>query len=335
MRAYAIRRILLIIPTIFIVTIMVFFSVRFIPGDVIDLMVTEMAQESGMGSELTAETIRHSLGLDENVFTQYGRWLGVLPQRDTAEGESRFRGAFQGNFGESLWTGRSVRDDIFSRYPISMELGIIAVITAMIIALPIGVYSAIRQDTLGDYAGRTFAILSISIPSFWMATIVVVYPAIWWNWTPPVQYIPFLDNPIENLKQFFLPAIIMGMHMAGGTMRMTRTMMLEVLRQDYIRTAWAKGLNERTVILRHALKNAFIPIITIVGPMILVLIGGSVIMEQIFCLPGLGRLFIEALNKRDYVVISGMNTITATGIVFINLAVDLSYAWFDPRIQYR
>ena len=330
MRAYAIRRALLIIPTIFIVTIIVFCLMRIIPGDVIDLMVTEMAQESGMGSELTAETIRHSLGLDEDVVTQYLRWLGVAPQRDGG-----FHGAFQGDFGESLWTGRPVLPDIISRYPISFELGAIAVITALIIALPIGIYSAIRQDTLGDYAGRSFAILAISVPSFWMATLVVVYPAIWWNWTPPVQYIPFIDNPIENLKQFILPAVIMGMHMAGGTMRMTRTMMLEVLRQDYIRTAWAKGLNERTIIWRHALKNAFIPIITIVGPMILLLISGSVIMEQIFCLPGLGRLFIEAINKRDYIVMSGMITITATGVVFVNLAVDLSYAWLDPRVQYR
>jgi len=330
MRAYAIRRALLIIPTIFLVTLIVFCLMRIIPGDVIDLMVTEMAQESGMGSELTAETIRHSLGLDEDVFTQYGRWLGVYPQRDGG-----FHGAFQGDFGESLWTGRPVLPDIISRYPISFELGAIAVITALSISLPIGIFSAIRQDTLGDYAGRSFAIAAISVPSFWIATLVVVYPAIWWNWTPPVQYIPFIDNPIENLKQFFLPAIIMGMGMSGGIMRMTRTMMLEVLRQDYIRTAWAKGLNERTIILRHALKNAFIPIITIVGPMILLLISGSVIMEQIFCLPGLGRLFIEAINKRDYIVMSGMITITATGVVFVNLAVDLSYAWLDPRIQYR
>lgn len=330
MRAYAIRRVLLIVPTLLFVTLIVFFSVRFIPGDVIDLMVTEMAQQSGMGSELTADSIRHALGLDEPVHIQYVRWLGVWPQRDGG-----FSGALQGDFGESLWTGRPVLQDILSRYRISFELGVIAVITAIIVALPIGIYSAIRQDTMGDYAGRSFAILAISIPSFWIATIVVVYPAIWWNWTPPVQFIPFTQNPIENLKQFFLPAIIMGMGMSGGIMRMTRTMMLEVLRQDYIRTAWAKGLNERTVIWRHALKPAFIPIVTIVGPMILLLIGGSVIMEQIFSLPGLGRLFIEALNKRDYVVISGMNTITATGIVFINLAVDLSYGWLDPRIQYR
>jgi len=330
MRAYAIRRALLIIPTLFIVTIIVFFSVRFIPGDVIDLMVTEMAQESGMGSELTAETIRHALGLDEPIWKQYGRWLGVLPKADGG-----FHGALQADFGESLWTGRSVLNDIVSRYPISIELGIIAVATAMLIALPIGIYSAIRQDTLGDYAGRTFAILAISVPSFWMATLVVVYPAIWWGWTPPVQYIPFTQDPLGNILQFVLPGVIVGSHMAGGTMRMTRTMMLEVLRQDYIRTAWAKGLSERTIIWRHALKNAFIPIITIVGPMVLALIGGQVIMEQIFCLPGLGRLFIEALNKRDYVVISGMNTITATGIVVINLAVDLSYAWLDPRVQYR
>ena len=320
MQAYIIRRLLLTIPTIFIVTILVFFSVRLIPGSVIDIMVSEMAEESGLGSELAADHIRKLLGLDVPVHIQYGKWVS---------------GAIRGDFGVSLWRGTVITEEIFSRYPISLELGFLAVVTALLVALPVGVYSAIRQDTMGDYAGRTFAILALSVPNFWVMTMVVVYPSIWWNWTPPVQYIPLIDNPVENLKQFLLPAVIMGMSMSGGMMRMTRTMMLEVLRQDYIRTAWSKGLRERVVVLRHAMRNAFIPIITIIGPMILLLIGGSVITEQIFSLPGLGRLFIDALNQRDYPVISAMNTITATALVFTILAVDLTYAWLDPRVVYR
>ena len=320
MRAYVIRRLLLIVPTLLVVTILVFFSVRFIPGSVIDLMVTEMAEESAAGQQIDAEYIKHVLGLDVPVHIQYVGWLW---------------GALRGDFGNSLWKGTSVRDMIFDRYPVSFELGLFSMIIGLLISLPVGVYSAIRQDTLLDYSGRTFAILSLSIPNFWIATMVVVYPSIWWNWTPPVEYIMFSENPMGNVLQFLLPAIIMGTSMSAGIMRMTRTMMLEVLRQDYIRTAWAKGLPERAVVLRHAIKNAFIPIITITGPMILLLIGGSVIMEQIFCLPGLGRLFLDALNSRDYPVISAMNTITATAVLVVILAVDLTYAYLDPRIVYK
>jgi len=210
-----------------------------------------------------------------------------------------------------------------------------ALLIAMLIAIPIGVYSAIRQDTWRDYMGRTFAILSISLPGFWIGTMVVVFPSIWWNWSPPVEYIPLAENPIGNIKQFILPASIMGMHMSGTTMRMTRTMMLEVLRQDYIRTAWASGLTERAIIVRHALKNALIPVITIIGAMIPVLIGGSVIMEQIFCLPGIGRFLVEAINMRDYIVISGINVVMATVVLSNNLVVDLTYAFLDPRIRYK
>jgi len=320
MRAYAIRRILLGIPTLFIVTVLVFLSVRLIPGDVIDLMVDEMATESGMGSELTVEYLRHALGLDLPIHVQYGKWIS---------------GVFRGDFGTSLWTGRPILPDILRRYPISIELGLMAIILALIIALPVGIYSAIRQDTPTDYVGRTFAIGMMAMPGFWLATMVVVYPSIYLNWTPPVQYTPLIQNPTENLLQFILPAALIGASMSGGQCRMLRTMMLEVLRQDYIRTAWSKGLRERTIIMKHALRNAAIPLVTILGPMILHLIGGSVIMEQIFCLPGLGRYFIDALNQRDYPIISALNTITATGIIFVNVAVDLSYAWLDPRIQYK
>lgn len=320
MGAYVIRRLLLIIPTLFLVTIIVFFSIRFIPGDTVDLMVAEMARESGLGADLNPEYIRHAMGLDVPVHIQFGRWLGA---------------ALQGDLGKSLWSARSVTEEIFTRLPVSVELGLIAIGTALLIALPIGVYSAIRQDTTRDYTGRTFAILCISVPSFWLGTMVIVYPSIWWGWTPVLEYIPFVENPVENLVQFIIPGFITGMVISGVTTRMTRTMMLEVLRQDYIRTAWAKGLTERTIILRHALKNALMPVVTIVGLQIPIMIGGTVIVEQIFALPGIGRFLVDSLNKRDYPMISGINLIMAGFVLAVNLVTDLSYAYLDPRISYK
>lgn len=320
MQAYIIRRLLLIIPTLFLVTLIVFFSVRFIPGDVVDLMASEMGLESGVDVEVMAEHVRQVLGLDVPVHVQYVKWLGNL---------------FQGDLGESLWRREPVAEQIFQRLPVSLELGVLAIITALVIAFPIGVYSAIRQDTAGDYTGRTFAILCISLPSFWLGTMVMVYPSVWWGWTPPLRYIPFFDNPVGNLFQFIIPGTILGMILSGNTMRMTRTMMLEVLRQDYIRTAWAKGLTERTVIVRHALKNALIPVITTIGLIMPFLIGGAVITEQIFCLPGVGWLLIQSLNQRDYPIISGINLILAVFVLCLNLVIDLTYGWLDPRVHYR
>jgi len=244
-------------------------------------------------------------------------------------------GVFRGDLGKSLWTKVPVGEEIIARLPISLELGLLALGIGLLIALPIGIYSGIRQDTIGDYIGRTVAILFISLPTFWVGTMVVVYPSIWLGWSPPVQYIPFAENPLENLAQFVITASIMGMYMSGTTMRMTRTMMLEVLRQDYIRTAWSKGLRETAIVTGHALRNALIPVITIVGMMLPILIGGSVIMEQIFCLPGIGRLLVEALNKRNYPIISGVNLFVAFATLIINLLVDLSYAYINPRIRYR
>ncbi len=245
------------------------------------------------------------------------------------------KGVLEGDLGNSLWSGRSITSEMGAKIPVSFELGLIALVTSLIVALPIGIYSAIRQDTWGDYAGRTFAILAISLPGFWIATMVIVYPSIWWGWSPSMEYIPFFKDPIGNLIQFVIPGVIMGMTMSGATMRMTRTMMLEVLRQDYIRTAWSKGLAERTVILRHALKNALIPVVTMVGMQLPILIGGAVITEQIFALPGIGRYLVDAINRRDYPIISGINLVIATMVLFVNLAIDLTYAWLDPRVQYR
>jgi peptide/nickel transport system permease protein len=208
-------------------------------------------------------------------------------------------------------------------------------ITGLVIALPIGIYSAIRQDTWGDYLGRTAAILMMSVPGFWIMTMVIVFPAIWWGWVPPMEYIPIGKDPLGNAIQFGIPGLIMGASFSGGLMRMVRTLMLEVLRQDYIRTAWAKGLSERVVIVRHALKNALIPVVTIVGMGLPVLISGAIVTEQIFNLPGTGRYLFDAINRRDYPIISAMNLMLATLVLFCNLAVDLTYAWLDPRVQYR
>jgi len=323
MGAYIIRRIALTIPTLLLVTILVFMLVRFIPGDVITLMVNERQMGTslaGVNQELTAETLRHALGLDVPIHVQYGRWVS---------------GAVRGDLGLTLWGQKSVVELLSEKVPISFELGILGLIISLLIAIPIGVYSAIRQDTWGDYLGRTIAVLAISVPSFWVATMVIVYPARWWNWTPSMEYIRFIDDPGGNLLQFIIPSAIIGMVMSGTTMRMTRTMMLEVLRQDYIRTAWSKGLTEKVIVIRHALKNALMPVITIVGMMVPMLIGGSVILEQIFALPGVGRWVLDAVNTRDYPIISGLNLVIAIVILGCNLLVDLSYAWIDPRIRYR
>jgi len=320
MRAYIIRRLVLIIPTLLLVTIIVFLLVRFVPGSVIDLMASDMAAESELGGEEMTELIREMLGLDMPVHMQYLHWLG---------------GAFRGDLGVSLWTDRSITEEIIRRLPISFELGILAIVTGLLISFPIGIYSAIRQDTAGDYIGRSFAIICISVPGFWIATMVIVFPSYWWGWSPPMEYTPITENLGQNLLQFIIPAVIMGMVMSGVTMRMTRTMMLEVLRQDYIRTAWSKGLRERVVVIRHALKNALIPVITMIGMQIPILVGGSVIIEQIFVLPGIGRLMFDAIGARDYPIISGINLMIASAILVVNLVVDVTYAFLDPRVQYR
>ncbi len=328
MLAYTIRRLLLIIPTMILVTIVVFLSVRFIPGDVVEMMVAQMSGQ-GQVSELTVDTLRQQMGLTVPIYLQYGRWLGVWPQAD-----GRVHGLIEGDFGKSLWKRQSVAGLMGERLPVTFELGLIAIITALLSSIPLGVYSAIRQDTWGDYVGRTLSILFISVPSFWLGTMVMVYPSIWWGWSPSLVYIPITQNPGANLVQFVIPGFIMGMIMGGTLMRMTRTMMLEVLRQDYIRTAWAKGLAERTVIVRHALKNAFIPVVTIIGVMIPMVIGGSVVIEQIFALPGIGLLDFTALQQRDYPIISGVNVVIAIVVLLTNLVTDLAYGWLDPRIKF-
>ncbi len=337
MRAYIIRRLLLIIPTLFLLTIIVFLSVRFIPGDVIDAM---MGKQEFVSNRIDRAALERMLGLDVPVHVQYGRWLGVLPTPDfiTGEshsGESHFRGVLQGDLGESLLGAWPIEEQIFGRLPVTIELGLLAILIGLVIALPVGIYSAMRQDTAADYVGRSIAILGLATPNFWLATMAVLYPSLWWAWTPPMEWVPFSEDPLGNLGMLIIPSVILGTAMAAATMRMTRTMMLEVLRQDYIRTAWSKGLRERIVIIRHTIKNALIPVVSLIGLQLPILVGGAVIMENIFVLPGLGRLMVDALTDRDYPVVAGVNLFFATGVVGFNLLIDLLYSYLDPRLGYE
>ena len=253
MRAYVIRRILLVIPTLFIVTVLVFLSVRFIPGDIIDVMAARMtATQSGTIDE---EALKRRLGLDKPVYAQYAKWIGDIVLRGTLG-----RSLYSGSLGSA-----TVEQKLAGRVGVTVELGLLAILTGVIIAVPIGIYSAIRQYTLADYAGRAVAIFGLATPNFWLGLMVMIYPAIWWGWTPPLTHVRFTEDPWANLGMLIIPAVILGTYLAASTMRMTRTMMLEVLRQDYVRTAWAKGLAERTVVLRHAVKNALIPVVTLGG----------------------------------------------------------------------
>jgi peptide/nickel transport system permease protein len=251
---------------------------------------------------------------------QYLRWVSAI---------------LQGDLGKSLWHSTPVLHEVLDRLPVTFELGALALTIGLLIALPIGIYSAMRQDTPGDLFARSFAILLLAVPSFWMGTMVMVFPSIWWGWSPEVNYVKFTDDPWQNLKQMIVPALVLGTSLSAVTMRMTRTMMLEVLRQDYIRTAWAKGLQERTVILRHAVRNALIPVITLIGLQAPLLIGGAVIIEQIFVLPGMGLMMLEAVNQRDYPVITGVFLVVGVAVMLINLVVDLSYGLLDPRVRHQ
>ena len=321
MRTYIIRRVLLLIPTFLLLTVLVFLSVRFLPGDVVDSMMARLAEDQGGMAHFDREKVVRMLGLDVPAHVQYVRWLGGIFLR--------------GTLGDSLFGGYTVEEKIIGRLPITVELGVLSILIGLVIAVPVGIYSAVRQDTAGDYAGRSIAIIGLTTPNFWLATLVLTFPAIWWAWAPPLRMVAFVDDPLRNLSFMIIPSLILGTYLSATVMRMTRTMMLEVLRQDFIRTAWAKGLKERVIILGHVIKNALIPVVTLVGLQLPILVGGSVIMENMFAMPGLGRLMLEALKVRDYPVVSGINLFFATAVMTINLFVDILYGYLDPRVQYR
>jgi peptide/nickel transport system permease protein len=313
---YIIRRLLALVPTLFFASLIVFVTVRLIPGSVIDLMLSQ--NDIAVGKDRAQ--LEAALGLDRPMLAQYVRWAG---------------GVLRGDLGRSLWRNTPVRAELGERLPVTFELGLLALLVALSVALPIGIYSAIRQDTVGDYLTRSFSILMLAVPSFWMGTLVMVFPSIWWGWSPELKYVPFRHDPLKNLSQMIVPAVILGTSLSAVTMRLTRTMMLEVLRQDYIRTAWAKGLSERPVVARHALRNALIPVVTLIGLQAPLLIGGAVIMEQIFVIPGMGQLLLEAVGQRDYPIITGVFLVLGVSVMLINLLVDLSYGTLDPRVRYR
>ncbi|MBC7576522.1 ABC transporter permease [Tardiphaga sp.] len=316
MRAYAARRLLALIPTIFFASLIVFITLRMVPGDVIDLMLAQ--NDIAAGAKDRAQ-LEQALGLDQPIYIQYFRWVG---------------GVLHGDLGRSLWQNTPVLDQILSRLPITFGLGFLAILIGLIIAIPIGIYSALRQDTIGDYVMRSMSILMLAVPAFWTGTMVMVFPAIWWGWSPEIDYIPFLQDPVGNIRHMLLPSLILGMSLSAITMRMTRTMMLEVLRQDYIRTGWAKGLSEWTIVTRHALRNALIPVVTLVGIQAPLVIGGAVIIEQIFVIPGMGMLLLEAVTQRDYPIVAGVFLVVGIAVMLINLVVDLSYGMLDPKVRF-
>lgn len=314
MKQYVLRRVALAIPTLFLVSVIVFALMRMMPGDVVTRMV------EGHGYASTLDALRKDLGLDRPMYVQYFEWIGNI--------------VLKGDFGNSYWTRQPIWDEFVRRFPVTLELALLTILVSVVMGVVVGIISAARQDSVSDYVSRILAILALSVPYFGLAVLVVVLPSIWFKWTPVWTYVPFTVDPLENLKIMIVPALVFGVTRAGPIMRIMRSSLLDVLRQDYIRTAWSKGLNERRIVLRHALKNAMIPVISLIGLQMPLYIGGSVIIEAIFRLPGVGLFFFEALNKLDYPVVQSVNLIIAAMVVGLNLLIDLSYAYLDPRIRY-
>ncbi|MFN8557836.1 MAG: ABC transporter permease [Dehalococcoidia bacterium] len=313
MTQYIARRLLLMVPTLLIVSVIVFSLIRLIPGDIAEIMVENRKYASDVAD------LRHKLGLDQPIPVQYVTWLGGLAT---------------GNWGTSLWTGRTIGEELRHRIPLTLQFGAMTMAVSLLVSIPIGVLSAIRQDTAADYATRSLAILGLSFPPFWIATILLVFGSIWFGWAPR-QYVPFARDPAGSIIALAVPALILGVDRAASLMRMTRAMMLEVLRQDYVRTAWSKGLRERVVVTRHALRNALIPVITILGLQVPAILGGSVVMETIFNLPGTGKFMLDAIQARDYPMVQVMNMVFASFVLLTNLAVDVTYGYIDPRIRFK
>ena len=317
MRDYIVRRLFLLVPIMFGVSLLTFFIFRVIPGDAAVLTC-------GFGcTDEVLEAIRHDNGLDRPWYEQYGDWVG---------------GVFKGDLGRSVTESKlPVTTELERRLPITLELLIMTIVLAILLGIPPGVLSAIRPGTPLDWLARFASVLWLSVPGFWLGILIITFGATWFDWTPPQfgrSYVPFMDDPWINLQQFFFPALVLALGIAAFIMRLTRSAMLEVMRNDYIRTAWSKGLRERTVVWRHALKNALIPVITVLGLQVGALIGGSVIVESLFNLNGIGKYVLEAILRRDLFVVQSLTLIFAATYVISNLAVDIAYAWLDPRIRY-
>jgi peptide/nickel transport system permease protein len=316
MQKYVLRRLALMIPTLVGLSIVVFVMVRIVPGDVVDLLTGEF----GAVSPETRAAIMEDFGLADNMVVQYINWSKDM---------------LSGDLGTSLISGRSVTSELGTRLPVTFELGILAIIIAASFAVPIGIISAVRQNTAADYIGRSLAIGFLAAPNFWIAILLITFASKWFVWgVPSTSYPGLMDDPIANLKFMAVPASLLGLGLSGSVMRYTRSAVLEVMRQDYVRTAHAKGLPERTVITRHVLKNALIPVITVIGLQLPVVIGGTVIIESVYSIPGMGRYYITSINTLDFPVIQAINLVVATFTVFSILAVDLLYSVLNPRIRY-
>jgi peptide/nickel transport system permease protein len=316
MQRYLVRRLLLTLPTLLGVSLTVFLIIRLVPGDVVDLIVGDY----GAASPQVKEAIRREYRLDQNVAVQYVSWLADVVRLD---------------LGRSIISNRTVSSELRQRLPVTFELSLLALTFSTTFGIAVGMLAAVKQDTLADYLGRSLAVGLLAVPGFWVAILLITLAGRYFAWgVPPNRYIPFTENPVGNLKMLSVPALIMGIGLSGSVMRFTRSTMLEVLRQDYIRTARAKGLRARTVLVRHTLRNALIPVVTVIGLQLPVLVGGTVIIESIYSIPGMGQYYLTAVNSHDYPIIQAFNLLVATVVVFANLTVDIAYSFLDPRIRY-
>lgn len=316
MTEYISRRLLLVFPTVLLVAILVFSVVRLLPGDAVVIMLSEANV-----SEADIKEMRTRLGLDRPIHQQFLAWIGDI---------------FRGDLGSSIYTRKPVFEEVLiERLPVTLVFTVMVVVLSLLVGIPIGILAAVRQDSLLDYATRSIAILGLSLPYFWTATLIILYGALWFQWMPPIRYVRFQDDPLAHISFLLIPSLLLAIYMAASVMRMTRTTLLEVLRQDYIRTALAKGLRERLVIWRHALRNAMGPVLVIIGVNIVVVLSGTVVLEQIFGIPGVGTYTIKAILWRDYPAIQAVNLFVALPVVLVNLAVDVAVGYLDPRIQQR
>lgn len=315
MATYVIRRLLASIPSLFVVSIVIFGILRLIPGDV----VMARLSENGHATEEDLARMRAELGLDENFFTQYFEWSTSL---------------LRGDFGQSLWTSQDVFPTIVDHMWVSIEIALLSMGIAATLAISLGVLSAVKRDTWVDYSARLFSILGLSLPDFWLGTMLLLFLSLYVGWLPEFGWYPPWEDPWKNFQALIFPALIVGYRFSAVGARMTRSTMLEVLNEDYVRTARAKGLRDRTVVAKHVMRNAIIPVITIMGTQLSFMLGGLVIVEQIFSLPGMGRLVFDAITVRDYPIVQGTVMVMAVIFMSVNLLVDLSYVVIDPRIRY-
>ena len=320
MQEYIIRRVLLAIPTLIGAVTLVFLVMRILPGDIAALMLQGSGEIGVQADEEQLQALREQLGINKPLYAQYLTWLWD---------------AIRFDFGDALWTNRPVWDEFKLRYPLSLSILVLAMITALSIAIPAGIISAVKQDTWIDYGLRIFTLAGLSIPSFFVAILVILYLLRYYGWTTPLEYEPIWKDPWQNFQRLIFPSLAIGYRLSAIGARMTRSSMLEVMREDYVRTARAKGLREQMVIWRHALKNAILPVLTLIGIELLVLFSGVVIVETLFIIPGVGKLLVDSLFRRDYIIVQGLIFVFAIFVLIVNLAVDLSYAFFDPRIRLR